>query len=223
MVETIDGAALQSALERVAGRMVELRDWLNELDAAMGDGDTGITVAKGGHALREYMAANPPGDDLGKWLAAAGMALNRVAPSTLGTLLSTALLRAGREARGVAQLEPALLAKMVQAANAGMQERGKAKPGDKTIIDALHPAAETFATAIGGGQSLEAAGMAMLQAARAGRDAAIPLRSRIGRASWVGERTENQPDPGSVLCVQVIETIMNVDYSAPGSATMRAA
>jgi len=57
----------------------------------------------------------------------------------------------------------------------------------------------------------------MLRAARQGRDAAIPLRSRIGRAGWVGERTENQPDPGTVWLVQMLEAILGAEYSAPGS------
>jgi dihydroxyacetone kinase len=213
----IDGATVRAALLRVAERMVALRDRLNELDAAMGDGDTGITVAKAGKALQEYMAANSPGDDLGQWLAGAGMALNRAASSTLGTLMATALLRAGREAKGVQTLDTALLAQMVSAANQGIQERGKAKPGDKTLVDALHPAAEAFAGAIARGAALRAAGEQALEAARRGRDAAIPLRSKIGRAGWVGERTENQPDPGSVLCVQVLETLLQTGYSEPGS------
>ena len=88
---------------------------------------------------------------------------------------------------------------------------GKAKPGDKTVIDALHPAAEAFSDAVERGEDLGVAGDAMVEAAREGRDAIIPLRSQVGRASWVGERTENQPDPGAVLCVEILEAILDAD------------
>jgi dihydroxyacetone kinase len=207
VADTIDAAAVMAAVLRVAERVEGLRDTLNELDAAMGDGDLGISASKAGPAIREYVAATPPGDDIGKWLAGLGMAINRVASSTMGTLTATALMRAGKEAKGLSTLNAETLSRMLAAADAGMQERGKAQVGDKTILDALHPAAEAFAGAVDEGESLEEAGAKMLVAARAGRDAAIPLRSRVGRASWVGDRTEGLPDPGAVLFVHVVESL----------------
>jgi dihydroxyacetone kinase len=107
---------------------------------------------------------------------------------------------------------------MIQAADQGIQERGKAKPGDKTIVDALHPAARAFANEIAAGGNLNTAARSMLRAARQGRDAVIPLRSKIGRAGWVGERTEGQPDPGTVLFVQILEAILGEEYSKPGDS-----
>lgn len=95
------------------------------------------------------------------------------------------------------------------AASLGVQKCGKAKMGDKTLVDALHPAAEAFSSAINAGASLEVAGQAMLEAARAGRDAATPLKSMIGRANWVGG-TEGKLDPGTVLVVTVFEALMEV-------------
>jgi dihydroxyacetone kinase len=207
MTHTISGDAVVEAAERAAARMHELRDTLTRLDAAVGDGDLGITASKGAAAVREYVAANEPGDDLGRFLAGMGMAFNRAAPGTMGTLIATALMRAGKEVRGRAALDAPALARMLEAADMGIQERGKAKPGDKTVIDALHPAAEAFSEAVEQGGGLSAAGDAMLQAAREGRDAIVPLRSQVGRASWVGERTENQPDPGAVLGVEILEAI----------------
>jgi len=213
----VDGATVAVTAARVAERMDELQDYLTRLDAAMGDGDLGITASKGAAAIREYLSANPPGDDLGKFFLRMGMAYNRAAPSTMGTLIATALMRAGKEARGLASLDGATLAKMLLAADVGVRERGKAKPGDKTVVDALHPAAEAFAAAIERGDSLGAAGEAMLNAAREGRDAVIPMQSKIGRAAWVGERTVDQPDPGTVLFVQIVEAALGVEYSDPGS------
>jgi dihydroxyacetone kinase-like protein len=208
MGSTIGGNDVVAAVERVAACLSELRDELNRLDAAVGDGDLGITMSKASAGARAYVSANPPDDDLGGFLFGLGRAVNNAAPSTMGTLVATALMRAGKEARGAATLDGPMLAAMLRAADAGIQERGKAKPGDKTVVDALHPAAEAFSSAIAEGHDLQAAATAMLDAARAGRDAAIPLRSKIGRAGWVGERTEGQPDPGTVVLVEMLEALL---------------
>ncbi|MEP7356061.1 MAG: DAK2 domain-containing protein [Anaerolineales bacterium] len=210
MADTIDETGLRAAIERVAARLPDWADELNRLDAATGDGDLGITVAKGAAALQAHLAAQPPAGDLGAFLIALGMAFNRAAPSTMGTLLATALMRAGKEARGLALLDGPALARMLRAADAGVQERGKASLGDKTVVDALHPAAEAFGAAIEQEAGLAAAAQALLEAARRGRDAVIPLRSKMGRAAWVGERTENQPDAGTVLLVRLIEAVLEV-------------
>jgi len=206
----IPSSQVVEALQRVGQRLVALKDILNELDAAMGDGDLGLSMSKGGEALLTFAQSAPfnAGDDIGKYLAGAGMAFNRAAPSTMGTLLATALMRMGKEARGATTLDAGLLARMLTAADQGIQERGKARPGDKTIVDALHPAAEAFATAVAAGAPLAEAAAAMLKAAEQGRDAAIPLRSNVGRASWVGERTVNRVDPGAALCVEILKSLV---------------
>lgn len=217
MTESIGATQIVQAIEAACARIIELRHYLTELDAAMGDGDLGINMAKGAVALQTYLAGNSPGDDLGKYLAGIGMTFNRASPSTMGTLLATALMRAGREVRGLAELDGPALARMLGGAGQGMMERGKAQPGEKTILDALLPATGAFAAAVDAGQSLAQAGAAMLATARAGRDAAIPLQSKRGRASWIGERTVGKPDPGTVLFVQVLETILGAEHSEPGS------
>lgn len=213
----ITNSDIVNALNRAATQLIAMRDKLNELDAAMGDGDSGLTAEKGATGLRDYLAANPPTTDLGKWLAQAGMAYNKAAPSTMGALMATAFMRAGKEVMGKAEIDNADLAEMFLAASLGLQERGKAKPGDKTIVDAWHPAAEAFQGAITSGSSLQDAGNAALEAARRGRDAVIPLRAVVGRANWVGERTEGKVDPGTVLFVGALEAILNVEPSEPGS------
>ncbi|MCS6774788.1 MAG: DAK2 domain-containing protein [Anaerolineae bacterium] len=199
---------VREALRRAGEKLLDLRDRLNELDAAMGDGDLGLSMSKGGEALIEYTEPEvSPGDDIGKYLSTAGIAFNRAAPSTMGTLLATALMRMGKEAKGATHLDAPALARLIEAATTGIQERGKAKLGDKTILDALIPASQAFSAAIQQGQPLQQAARAMVEAARQGRDAAIPLRSNVGRASWVGERTEGKLDPGTVLCVELLEAL----------------
>jgi len=211
--ELIGAPSIAGAMQRIAAALETQRDYLTQLDQDLGDGDLGVTASKIGVALKEY-AASTSTDDLGKYLGSAGLAINRVASSTMGTLLATALMRAGKEVKGLRHLDAHHLAAMLNAADQGIQERGKARLGDKTIVDALHPAAEAFGAAIDAGASLREAGDKMLAAAETGRDAVTALRSRIGRASWQGERTEGQVDPGCAALVIILEAIVGPRRSA---------
>jgi dihydroxyacetone kinase len=207
MPETIHGQALADAMLRVCAALKSQAEYLTSLDQAMGDGDIGITLTKIADALAPYAQATPLAD-LGKFLGGAGLAANKAGSSTMGTLLATALMRAGKVVMGKAELSVADLVAMFKAADAGMQERGKANLGDKTVLDALHPAAEAFAAAIEQGDAIHAAGIQAVQAAEAGRDSVTPLRSKIGRASWVGERTEGKVDPGCATLVVILRAIV---------------
>jgi dihydroxyacetone kinase len=86
----------------------------------------------------------------------------------------------------------------------GIMQRGKAKLGDKTILDALHPTIEALEKSVSDGKTIAEAAPEMLKAARSGRDLVKPLRSKIGRASWLGERTEGVADPGCVGFVMML-------------------
>jgi phosphoenolpyruvate---glycerone phosphotransferase subunit DhaL len=204
----VDTAAVRDALLRVGRALEAHAPHLTELDQAVGDGDLGITAGKMAAALASYASDAPRGDDVGTYLAQAGMAVNRAASSSLGTLLSTAAMRAGKEVRGQARLDLADLARMLAAAEAGVRERGKAQPGDKTIVDVLQPASAAFTAAVAEGADGGEAGGRALAAARAGRDAVTPLRSRIGRAGWVGERTIGRVDPGCEAGVIILAAIV---------------
>jgi dihydroxyacetone kinase-like protein len=204
--ELIKGEVIVTVLEQACHALKTQSEYLTSLDQAMGDGDTGITLTKVADGVLAYLQANPI-SDIGKFLGAAGMAANKAAPSTMGTLLATAMMRAGKEVMGKTEISSQDLVAMFQAADLGMQERGKAKPGDKTIIDALHPAYEAFAAAVEQGASLSEAGGKALTAAEAGRDSVTPLRSKVGRASWVGERTEGQVDPGCEALVVMLKAV----------------
>ena len=196
--------AVRQALRRAADALDREAGTLAELDRAIGDGDLGITAEKMAVALRRH-ADTEVGDDLGRYLVAGGMAVNREAPSTFGTLAATAMMRAGKVASGRDRLEPATLAEMLRAAQTGIEERGKAQLGDKTVLDALHPAAQAFGREIEAGRDLPAASRAMLDAARQGMNDVTNSRSRRGRAGWIGERTEGEVDPGCHLLVAVFD------------------
>ncbi len=207
MDETIYGRDIAEAMKRICTALNEQADYLTSLDQAMGDGDMGITLSKIATALLTYADAMPT-DDIGRFLVGAGMAANRVAPSTMGTLLATAMMQMGKVAKGRALLTLADAAELCQAADAGIQQSGKAKPGDKTIVDALHPGSEAFAAAIAAGATLPEAGARALAAAQTGLDSVTALRSKIGRASWVGERTEGKVDPGCAALVVMLTALV---------------
>jgi dihydroxyacetone kinase len=205
---SVDPSEVVATFNRVAEAFLEQNEYFTELDQVLGDGDLGITTSKIATALVEY-TKDAPINDMGKFFVTAGMKVNGAAPSTMGTLLSTALIRAGGEAKGKIDLDSSILAAMLQAANLGIQERGKAKLGDKTIVDAMNPATIAFTRAIDAGESRRTAGGKMLIAAQGGLDAVTPIRSRIGRAGWIGDRTEGQVDPGCAVLVTILKAILD--------------
>jgi len=202
----IQSADVAEALRRAGQVLADQSEYLTQLDQAIGDGDMGITMGRIGMALLGYVEQTEV-DDIGKYLAQAGMTANRAGPSTMGTLFSTALMRAGKAVRGKTELSADDLAQMFQAADEGVAERGKANLGDKTVRDALSPAAEAFAAAIADGRTTAEAASAALVAAEAGRDRVTPQRSKVGRAGWVGERTEGQVDPGCEMLVLLLREL----------------
>lgn len=190
-----------------ACRSVETNhDYLTELDQAIGDGDLGITMKKIALALREYVTSTNV-EDIGQFLVGAGLVANRVGSSSFGTLTSTALMRAGMKVKGKNELFIADLPEILFAATLGIQERGKAQPNDKTVLDALLPASDALKSALESGASLEDASIKMVEAARQGRDQVTNLKSRIGRASWLGEQTKGKVDPGCAVAVIILEAI----------------
>ena len=204
----VSGEAVAAAVQRVSREVMHHEEQLTALDQAMGDGDLGITLTKIGAALDEFVRSTPIDDDIGKWLGKAGMTANRAGSSSFGTLLATALMRGGRTVTGKSELAPEDLAALFEAADIGVQERGKAKLGDKTLVDALHPASEAFAAAVAHGEPLSAAGQAAVAAAEEGRDSVTALRSKIGRASWVGERSEGKVDAGCEALVVILRALL---------------
>ena len=201
-----DHADVLSAVARVADALDAQRERFTKLDQAVGDGDLGVTIGKVAAAVRAQ-AREDVSDDIGRALVGLGMAINRAASSTMGTLVATGLLRAGKKVMGKTEVLPKDLALMLQAADEGIQERGKAEPGDKTIVDALRPSARAFSATLVDQGGLSLAVERALAAARDGRDRVTPLQSRIGRSSWLGERSKGAVDPGCEVWITILEAL----------------
>ena len=207
MADTIKGADVAAALQRASQTLVAQADYLTKLDQAIGDGDMGVTMRVIGEALLGYVDENEV-DDIGQYLAKAGMLAEqgRSLHDGYAAVYNAHARRQSRAARP--NLTAQDLAEMFVAADEGVAERGKANLGDKTIRDALTPAQEAFSSAIAEGASLNDAYARALDAAKAGRDSVTPQRSKVGRAGWVGERTEGQVDPGCEMLVLVMESVV---------------
>ena len=206
MATDIDERAVIDSILRACRALEAQADYLTSLDQKMGDGDIGISLSKIALALSSYVEAGTK-DNIGSFLVKAGFAANKAGSSTMGTLLASALMAAGKSVMGKAVLTPTDVALMFGATVQSVRERGKAQLGDKTVLDGLHPANCAFAEAVDAGASVLEATSRALTAAEAGRDAVTPLRSRVGRASWVGDRTEGNVDPGCETLVVILRAL----------------
>ena len=196
MRTTITNAELLALLQQMAIDMAAHKDYLCALDGAMGDGDQGVTMAIGFGAIAAALPALQE-QDVGTILTKSGLAFNGTAASTIGALLATAWLRAGKAVKGKTEIGLTDLAAMAAAASAGIQERGKAQLGDKTVLDALAPTVAALQTAAAAGTPLPTALAQALAAAAAGLAATIPLKAKVGRAAWIAERSVGHQDPGA--------------------------
>ena len=181
---------------------MQLKASCRALDAALGDGDLGVTVKMGFQAIREVCQKSDPTQDpdIGNLLSAAGKAFMNANASTMGTLTGPGMAagRKGCGSRTTVSLEDAVT--MCRAAAEGIQRRGKAQLGDKTILDAIFPACDALAKAVEDRKNCaEAFGLAAEAAERAVADT-TPLQSRVSRASWLQERSKGLPDPGASVC-----------------------
>jgi dihydroxyacetone kinase-like protein len=186
--------AVRDWMERFAAEVAENRSYLTKLDGAIGDGDHGTNMDRGmKKALERLQAAD--GDDIGASLKAVGMALVSSVGGAAGPLYGTFFMQMGQAAAGRSELDLAGFTEAFDAGIQGVVKRGKAELGDKTMVDALHPALEALRAA--DGDDVAAALGQAAEAAREGMEATIPMVARKGRASYLGERSAGHQDPGA--------------------------
>jgi phosphoenolpyruvate---glycerone phosphotransferase subunit DhaL len=202
---TISGADVVRWIQVYASTIAENRDYLTQLDSAIGDGDHGTNMNRGMSAVIEKLDG-ATGDDVGGLLKTVGMTLVSKVGGAGGPLYGTLFMQMGAATTGKSDLSMGDWAKAVDAGLKGVQARGKAEPGDKTMIDALTPAAEALSKAAAADASLSDALTAAAQAAEEGMKATIPLVARKGRASYLGERSAGHQDPGATSSFLLMKT-----------------
>lgn len=172
----------------------ENRQFLTELDSAIGDADHGINMDRGFTAVQAELAAQAP-PDIRAVFQSVATALIRHVGGAAGPLYGTFFLRAATACAGKTEIEAADVVAMFQAGIEGVGQRGKAAAGDKTMLDALLPALEAMRQAPG--VSCAAVLEAGAAAAHAGMLATVPMQARKGRASYLGARSIGHQDPGA--------------------------
>ena len=193
---SLDAAWALRWIELAAADVAEQRDYLVDLDRAIGDGDHGENMDRGFKAAVEALGQAQPAS-VAEVLKTVAKTLMSTVGGAAGPLYGTAFLRASKAA-GDGDLDGAGVAAVIAGALDGIQARGKATTGEKTMVDAWTPALEAARAAAESGSDPAAVLEAAATAAEAGAAATEPLRATKGRASYLGERSIGHLDPGAV-------------------------
>ena len=193
---SLDAAWAQRWIELAAADIAEQRDYLVDLDRAIGDGDHGENMDRGFRAAVEALSEAQPGS-VAEVLKTVAKTLMSTVGGAAGPLYGTAFLRASKAAGG-GDLDGVGVAAVIEGALSGIQARGKATTGEKTMVDAWTPALEAARAAAESGSDATAVFEAAATAAEAGAAATEPMRATKGRASYLGERSIGHLDPGAV-------------------------
>jgi len=200
----MNGDVLRNVLRDALGRLEATRDELRDLDAAIGDGDLGITVAGGAAAARAELETATGPVAPAEVLRTVAKCFASANPSTMSALVASALLAAANAFGDTARLGRAGAVTVAQTAAERIAELGGAQLGDKTILDALIPSVDALRDAPADAhEALDR----MVNAARQGVEATTTLQSRRGRAAWVGERSIGHPDGGATAYLRLLESL----------------
>ena len=189
-----------------AATVAEQKEYLTELDSAIGDADHGINMDRGMRAVITKIDAQET-TDVGALLKTVGMTLVSTVGGAGGPLYGTLFLQMGTATAGKETLEAPDWAAALDAAVTGVQARGKAVLEDKTMVDALIPARDAYRQALEEGASFANALRRSTAAAEDGMKATVPLVARKGRASYLGERSAGHQDPGATSSWLLLKTI----------------
>jgi dihydroxyacetone kinase-like protein len=200
---TLSKDEVQAMLLLVADRIIENEPMLSEADRNLGDGDHGLGMKRGMEAVKEKLA--PGVESIEKAFAGTGMAMMSSMGGASGAIFGTLWRNGGKALAGRETFDSQGLADLIKAGLEGVMARGGAKPGDKTMIDALHPAmlkAQEVA-----GQPLPEAITAVAQAATDGREASKAMIATMGRAKTLGEQSIGHPDAGACSVVVIFDAM----------------
>jgi len=202
----MDADVFRTWITAAAEVIEEQRDHLTQLDAAIGDADHGINLARGFTAVLSALETAAPATP-GAVLTLTGSTLISKVGGASGPLYGTAFRGAGKALGDTANVDLPGLATALEAALAGVQRLGAAREGDKTMVDALAPATGAFSKAIAEGASDADALTALAEAAQAGAVATISMQALKGRASYLGPRSVGHEDPGAASTALILAAL----------------
>jgi len=195
-MDTLNCNDIKALIDIIGGIMRDNKENLCEIDSRVGDGDLGLTMSAGFTKAAEDIAGFDK-DDIGKLLAKTGMVIAQAAPSTMGTLMASGFMAGGKSISGKTEMGAAEYAQFVEAFVESLMKRGKSKPGEKTIIDAMYAAANS-AKAAGGGTLKECTKAAEV-GAKQGLEATKDMMATHGKAAVFREKTIGIEDPGATV------------------------
>ena len=201
--------AVLTWLRDLADVYAENRAYLTKLDSDIGDADHGINMDRGFKKVIEKLP-DFEDKDIGALLKGVGMTLVSTVGGASGPLYGTFFMRAGMATDGKDELGPEDILALFDAGYQGILQRGKAELGDKTMVDAMHPAVDALRSAVEAGQPLAEALRSARDAAEGGMHATTPLQARKGRASYLGERSIGHQDPGATSTYLLFRTTYDV-------------
>ena len=193
-------------IEGVAARIKENRDYLVQLDSAIGDADHGINMDRGFTTVLEKLPTVAD-KDIGTILKTVGMTLVSTVGGASGPLYGTAFIRAGMALADRYELTGAEVVAALEAALEGIQARGKAQRGEKTMVDAIGPGIDVLKEAQASGEDFKVALRRAVAATEAGMKATIPMLATKGRASYLGQRSVGHQDPGATSSYLLLKTV----------------
>ncbi len=195
-------------LEATAVVMTENREYLTQLDAAIGDADHGINMTRGFNKVMEKLPTVAD-KDIGNILKTTGMTLISSVGGASGPLYGTFFMRSGMALASKEELSDDDLFKMLKTGVEGIVQRGRAQLEDKTMFDAWSPALDAMQAAIDNGQDTKGSLKAAVDAAEQGMKDTIPLIARKGRASYLGERSRGHQDPGATSSYLMLKALLD--------------
>lgn len=204
--KAMDAATITFWMREVEAAVRTERDYLIQLDAAIGDGDHGTNMVRGFEAVVQAFGAEsnlPPG----KLLILAGRTLVSTVGGASGPLWGSALRSGGRVLGDQPTFEGRQLVEVLAAALASVKDLGTASVGDKTMVDAFEPAVNALRERLGEGATLQRALDGAAAAAEEGMRATIPMQARKGRASYLGERSVGHQDPGATSTALIVRAL----------------
>ncbi len=193
-------------LQAFAAVLEQNKDYLSELDSAIGDADHGINMNRGFKKVMSQLASVAD-KDIGSILKTVSMTLISSVGGASGPLYGTLFLRAATAVDGKQDLTDEDMVRLLQAGLDGVIQRGKAQLGDKTMVDALSPAVEAFQQSVVGGEGAIAAMQEAVAAAEQGMKDTTPMLAKKGRASYLGERSVGHQDPGATSSYLMLKSL----------------
>lgn len=199
---------LKKLLRCTADIMMENKENLIQLDSVVGDGDLGLTMSDGFKAAADNAKASTE-SDAGKLIYMAGKAMSTAVPSTMGTLMASGLMQAGKVLKGKTDIEFSDIVDLYAAYEKGVMNRGKAKVNEKTFLDGIDPAVISLKESLANNLNIKEAADKAYQAAQEGYENTATMLAVHGRAATRGEASRTLKDPGACVAVLMMKAFVN--------------